>query len=69
MFQKLANSEGVGLQGLDNLTWNDPKACLSSICLNGLGSLIIICSLKYINIKVYQVITTNLLSSSESTCC
>ena len=24
MFQKLANSEGVGLQGLDDLTWNDP---------------------------------------------
>ena len=42
MFQKLANSEGVGLQGLDDLTWNDPKACLSSIGLNGLGSLIII---------------------------
>ena len=26
MFQKLANSEGVGLQGLDDLTWNDPIA-------------------------------------------
>ena len=24
MFQKLVNSEGVGLQGLDDLTWNDP---------------------------------------------
>ena len=24
MFQKLAKSEGVGLQGLDDLTWNDP---------------------------------------------
>ena len=24
MFQNLANSEGVGLQGLDDLTWNDP---------------------------------------------
>ena len=24
MFQKLANSERVGLQGLDDLTWNDP---------------------------------------------
>ena len=25
VFQKLANSEGVGLQGLDDLTWNDPE--------------------------------------------
>ena len=23
MFQKLANSDGAGLQGLDELTWND----------------------------------------------
>ena len=25
MFQKLASSEGVRLQGLDDLTWNDPN--------------------------------------------
>ena len=27
VFQKLANSEGVGLQGLDDLIWNDPLPC------------------------------------------
>ena len=25
MFEKLSSSEGVGLQGLDDLIWNDPN--------------------------------------------
>ena len=29
-FQKLANSEGLGLQGLDDLTWNDPLQAMES---------------------------------------
>ena len=34
MFQKLASSEGVGLQGLDDLTWNDPMAVWNDMISN-----------------------------------
>ena len=34
MFQKLANSEGVGLQGLDDLTWNNPTAVWNDMISN-----------------------------------
>ena len=31
MFQKLANYEGVGPQGLDDLTWNDPPETMENV--------------------------------------
>ena len=37
MFQKVANSEGVGLQGLDDLTWNDPLCSFLTSGYKGLG--------------------------------